>query len=692
LQATRENLARSLLEAADSFLPQQEVATAEYIQKNFYLPPVSGVLHGLYDFFYTPYFLGVAAALDDPEVDEVDLMKASQIGWTYFLIGYIFKFIHFLPRPIMVLFAKEKDGKNFHDEKLKPTVEDNPAIEKLMPVSTSRQSGNRWDHKNFPGGFLKLVASNSPGNVKSTSSVGLAVVEEPDDTSDDVKGQGDAIGLLEERIKRYPGSKMLVGGTPAIKGVSKTEARLAQTDCRVLPIICNGCGKGHVLDFAHISALDIPEGQLPHEIYGRVDPSTAVYSCPHCGEMWDDYQRRENIRNTVFNAIERGDPLCGWVQTKPFAGRAGFLELNELYACMEGTTLAGLVREQLNAEHRARQGDLSMMIKFVNQKQGRAYEYKSDLPDADKLAERAESYPELFVPAGGLVLTAGVDVQHDRVAIVIRAWGRGEESWLVYWGEIFGQVTLPGQGVWIDLAKRLFAPIEHESGAKLRVLAISLDTSDGTATQDAAYAFCRQYQGQGVMAVKGASERANTRDDERREIFSPPRQALDTDHEQKAYKYGLRPYIVGTSRAKDLWIEGRLPLTGAGPGRMHFYDTVRPDYWRQITAEIKAPSRKHHGRKVWQKKAGEANEGTDCETYALHAARSLKTHLLTEADWTTIEGNIRQGALFEPAPVPITPDPDDYPDEPNNPTETPPTGGVVVSGRRSRLRVLSQTR
>ena len=680
--------------AADSFLPQREVATAEYIETEFYLPPVAGVLHGLYDFFYTPYFLGVAAALDDPEVEEVDLMKAAQIGWTYFLIGFIFKFIQFLPRPIMVLFAKEKDGKNFHDEKLKPTVEANAAVNKLMPVTVSRQSGNRWDHKSFPGGFLKLVASNSPGNVKSTSSVGLAVVEEPDDTSDDVKGQGDAIGLLEERIKRYPGAKFLVGGTPAIKGVSKTEARLAQTDCRVLPVICHDCHKGHVLDFAHIKVLDIEEDQLPHEVYGRVDPSTAYYACPHCGSAWDDYQRKENIRNTVFNAVERGDPLCGWVRTKPFSGRAGFLELNELYACMEGTTLAGLVREKLNAQHRAEQGDLSMLIKYVNQKQGRPYEYKSDLPEADKLAERAEDYPELTVPMGGLVLTAGVDVQHDRVAIVIRAWGRGEESWLVYWGEIFGQVILPGQGVWVDLAKLLFAPIPHESGAKLRVLAVSLDTSDGTKTQDAAYAFCRQYQHQGVMAVKGASERANTRDDERREIFSPPRQALDTDREQKAYKYGLRPYIVGTSRAKDLWIEGRLPLEGSGPGRMHFYKAVRADYFRQITAEIKAPSRTHHNRKVWQKKAGEANEGTDCETYALHAARSLKTHLLTEADWSAIDANIRQGALLlEPPPAeqPLAPVPEgEQPD--TTPPETPPNGGVVVSGRRSKLRVLTQRR
>jgi phage terminase large subunit GpA-like protein len=731
-------LARSLLAAAGEFNPPRDIPTAHYLSTEFYLPAESGVLHGLYDFHYTPYFLGVAAALDDPRVSEVDLMKAAQIGWTWFLIGYLFKFIHHLPRPIMILFAKEKDGKNFHDEKLKFGVTANTEVAKLMPVDVSRTSGNRWDHKTFPGGFLKLVASNSPGNVKSTSSVGLSVVEEPDDTSDDVKGQGDAIALLEERGKRYPGSKMLVGGTPAIKGASKTEARLAQTDCRVLPIVCHDCGSAHVLDFEHIKwfeqdeqshfeALDkrdddwlrdnsdlvkdlkrLGKGAVklaqildqPHEIYGRALPDTAYYACPHCGSCWDDYQRKENIRNTVFNAIDAGDPYCGWVPTKPFAGRAGFIELNELYACLPGTSLADIVREKLNAEHQASIGNLSLLIKFVNQKQGRAYEYKSDLPEADKLAERAEDYPELFVPMGGLVITAGVDVQHDRLAVVMRAWGRGEESWLIYWGEIYGEVVLPDQGVWLDLEKLLFAPISHACGAKLRVLATSLDTSDGTITQDAAYAFCRKHQRNGVMAIKGASERGNTRDDERREIFSAPRQGVDTDKEQKASKYGLRPYIVGTSRAKDLWIEGRLPLTGDGPGRMHFYKTVRPDYFRQITAEVKAPSRRHHYRKVWQKKAGQPNEGTDCETYALHAARSLKTHLMREQDWAGLDAQIRQGALFDPpepdqaetGPDPETDGASPEPTTPVEPPNLPPSGGRLVSGRRSAMRVLSQRR
>lgn len=616
--------------------------TAEWISSEFYLPSEAGPLHGLYDFYYTPYFLGVAAALDDPAVQEVDLMKAAQIGWTYFLLGFIFKQVINRPCPIMILFAKEGDGKSLHDEKLVPSALANPAVAKLMDVSTAKKSGNRWNHKSFAGGFLKLVASNSPGNVKSTSAVGLAVVEEPDDTSDDVKGQGDAIGLLEERIKRYPGAKMLVGGTPSLKGLSKTEQRLEQTDCRVLPVVCHECGEAHVLDFQYISWLQADEDAQPHEVYGYALPETAVYACPHCGSTWDDHQRKENVRNTVMTAVERGDPLCGWTPTKPFYGRAGFVELNELYACLPGTTLSGIVREQLAAEKLAESGDLKLLIKFVNQKQGRAYEYRSDLPDADKLAERAEDYAELVVPAGGLVLTLTVDVQHDRLAVIVRAWGRGEESWLVLWTELAAQTGTSDKNdpVWAELDRLLFATYQHVRGYRLRISAASIDTSDGQ-TSDAAYHYVRTRRarlGNKLLAIKG-SQVIDA------EILTAPRKIDLNAKATKASKYGLQVYMVGVNEAKDLLAE-RLKLTGHGPGRMHTYKGVRADYHVQLCGEVKAPSRKHAGKKVWQQKSGAAVEAWDCEGYAIHLARFLRLHLKSPADWDAIEGGLMQADLL----------------------------------------------
>ncbi|PPC77928.1 terminase [Pokkaliibacter plantistimulans] len=609
------------------------------------MPAESGVIHGQYSLDYAPYFYGVAAAIDDPKVKEVVMMKAAQIGWTFFLIGLLFKLVKYAPRPILLLFAKSGDGQSFHNEKLINAIPANPDILELIPVDKSRKGGNRWDFKKFPGGFMKLVGSNSPGNVKSTSSVGLAVVEEPDDTSDDVSGQGDAIGLLEERVKRYPGSKILVGGTPSIKGFSKTEKRMEESDCRELPIRCHECGESHVLNFDNIHALESDEGVPPHEVYGRYLLETAVYGCPHCGSGWDDHQRKENIRKTVYDAMEAGDPYYGWVPTKPFFGKAGFNGLSELYACLPGSSLSDILKERLEAERLLEQGDPSRWIKFVNQKMGQTYEYKSDMPDSDVLRDRATDYPERTVPAGGLVLTMGVDIQHDRVAVILRAWGRGEESWCLYWGELRAETACSDKNdpVWKALDQMLFGVYNSALGVGLRVTACSIDSSDGQ-TNDAVYHYVRTRKNRGVrlMAIKGS----NVLD---AEIVTTPKK-IDMSSTTKAARFGLQVHIVGTNKAKDL-ISERLKLQGAGPGRMHSYKSIRADYYKQITGEVKAPSRTHSGKLLWQRKSGARVEAWDCEVYALHAARVERLHLKRPEQWDALEAELRQGDMFcEPAP------------------------------------------
>lgn len=604
------------------------------------------MLDGLYDFHYTPYFIGVANALDDAAVSEVDLQKAAQIGWTYFLIGYLGKRVDTLPCPIIVLFAKERDGKKFHDEKLVKTIESTPALLERIDVSKARASGNRWDHKSFPGGFLILAASNSPGNLKSTSSVGVVVVEEPDDTATDVRGQGDAISNIEERLKRYPGRKLIVGGTPAVKDISKIEQRVKESDARVLPVRCHDCSEFHVLDWENVSWLSISDDETPHEVYGRAMPETAIYSCPHCGSTWDDYQRQKNVRETVFAAVAAGDRNAGWVPTRPFHGKAGFTDLSELYVCLPGTSLADVVKSFLEAEFLAERGDESKKITFVNQKLGKPYEYSTNTPDAEILKSRGEDYDELTVPRGGLVLTAGIDVQHDRLAVQIWAWGRGEEMWLVYWGELIakGQTSDKTDPVWGDLDQLLFTPRESADGYSLICEASSIDSGDGM-TSDTVYSYVRPRQSKNLMAAKGSSDDYGSR-----EIFAAPRKIdhKKKGHKTKADKHGLQVHIVGTHKAKDLLFsdKGRITLRGNGPGRMHWYRDVRSDFYDQITAEVRVPSKRLRGKMEWQKKAGVRNEGTDCAVLATHAARALRVHTWTEAKWLEREKALKQADLF----------------------------------------------
>lgn len=656
----RANLLSLSAAIKDGLIPQPVPPTAQWTQEYFRLPPEARGTEsdGAYSLQYTPYFYGVFAALDDDAVSEVVMQKAAQIGWTYALIAWLCKNIKWRPSPMVIMFPKEGAAKEFNDEKFEPCVRSTAPIAQLIDVTKSRSSGNRSLFKTFANGFLKLVGSKSISSVKSTPAR-IVVVEEPDDATDNLKEQGNSIRLLWERTKRQRNAKRVLGGTPSVEGLSKVEDHIRLSDQRVLPIVCNGCGGAHVLNWDNVTwtTADDPAYQA-HEVYGAALPETARYACPDCGELWDDYQRRENIRNTVMAAIEEGDPLCGWVPTAPFHGIAGFKELSEIYSCLPGVGLEDLVKDYLAAEYEAGRGDESERIVFVNSKLAKVYAYRGDHVSESDLKERAEAegFQEGTCPAGGLLLTVGIDVQRNpaRVAVVQRAWGRGEESWMIGWQELYAANTTTDKTdrVWDDLERLVFGPVPHESGNAIYASAVSIDSGDGV-TNDAVYDWVRRmnkkYPHVLTMAIKGSNSQQDP------EIFSTPR-LKSIDHKNpkkasKADKYGLKPYIVGVNKAKD-WLSGHMKLTGHGPGRFHICTDVRADYFEQVTGEVKAPHRTIRNRKVWQPKSGRAIEAWDCEVYALHAARGKRIHLLSPKDWDNLEQKLLQSDLFsQPEPI-----------------------------------------
>jgi phage terminase large subunit GpA-like protein len=610
---------------ARAMAPDPELHLDTWAEDNVIVTPPASV-PGPYRLEHTPYARRVLQALSprDP-AKRVVVRAASQMLKTQVFICAALGWISQGNANILALEPTDKLAKRL-SKRIGTAIEACDAVAEKVAKPRSRDSRNTVDCKDFEGGSIYITTAGSSSNLAEIPAR-YVFLDEVDRMPRNVDGEGNAPDLAEARTTSHEGEqKVYIVSTPTIEDHSEIDDQFERGTQEAYHVPCPHCDELHelVLDnFRHHQ----------DEISGIVD--RAWFVCPHCGC---------EIEESHKGSMLRDEPMGGkakWVPTSLGDGETVSLDINAFYAPPGSVNWLGLARQKVRAEEAEKLGNAEPKRVFMNTRVARSYAYASDLPAASDLKDRALDYPEQTIPAGGLLLTAGVDVQHDRLAVVIRAWGRGEESWLVYWGEIYGSTLNPDAGAWTDLDSLLGKRFAHAWGGNLGISAASIDGSDGNRTE-IVNAYVRKRRHRNFMSVKGASEQTG----DRREIFAPPRVVDPGKQNKKPAKFGLQQHIVGTGRAKDLILETRARLVGEGSGRMHAYTSVRADYWDQLTSEVKIPTGPKR-RLAWTKKSGVRNEALDCEVYALHAARSQKTNLLRDGHWDALESRFRQRSLID---------------------------------------------
>jgi phage terminase large subunit GpA-like protein len=115
---------------------------------------------------------------------------------------------------------------------------------------------------------------------------------------------------------------------------------------------------------------------------------------------------------------------------------------------------------------------------FKNGVLGETWVETGEAPDWQRLYERRETWPPGTVPLGGLFLTAGADVQKDRIEVDVWAWGRGLESWLI------DHIVIEGgpehAAAWAALDQLLGRSWRHACGADMQLSRLAIDTGHET--------------------------------------------------------------------------------------------------------------------------------------------------------------------------------------------------------------------
>lgn len=502
-------------------------------------------------------------ACSDPEIQEVVVMAGAQLGKTEAILNIIGYHIDNNPCPILVLQPTLEMAQAFSKDRIAAgLLRSTPVLKDKVKDPRARDSGNTTLHKVFAGGAITIVGANSPAGLASRP-IRIVLCDEVDRYPTSAGSEGDPISLARKRSATFWNRKVIMVSTPTNKGVSRIEDAYGKSDERKYHVPCKHCHHSQVLKWSNVKWEDS-------------QPETAKYLCEECGVLWTEADRVWSIRN--------GE----WIAQKPFKGIAGFA-INGM--CSPWTPLADGVRDFLSVKRNPEQ-----LRVWTNTYLGETWEDAGERIDDFELADRREEMP--YIPDEVIVMTAGIDVQDNRLEMSVIGWGRDDESWVIDHITLYGDPSTPQ--LWTDLDSRLLHQYETESGRLLGIRAASVDS--GGHFTNSVYTFCKKNQGRRIFAIKGVGGDGKA-------IAGKP-------SKNNTVKCPLFP--IGVDTVKDLMFS-RLKIKEAGAGYVHFADTLDDEYFRQLTAE-KAVTRFHRGfkKRVFEKVRAR-NEALDCMVYAIAA-------------------------------------------------------------------------
>jgi phage terminase large subunit GpA-like protein len=599
----------------DGLAPDPALTVSEWADRHRFLSPRASAEPGRYRTDRTPYMRAIMDALSSSDpTRRIVFMKAAQVGATEggnCWIGYV---IHHAPGPMLAVQPTVELAKRFSRQRIDPLIAESPALRERVKPQRSRDAGNTVLSKEFPAGLLVITGANSAVGLRSMPARYL-FLDEVDAYPPSADEEGDPVALAEARTRTFSWrSKIFLTSTPTIQGVSRIEREFEQSDQRRFFVPCPHCGTTQWLKFERLR-------------WDKGKPEGANYLCESCEG------RIEERHKTAMLAAGEWRPTADPASREGSdAGTIGF-HLSALYSPIGWLSWAEIARlwEAAQTSDEAKRS-------FKNGVLGETWIEAGEAPDWQRLYERRESCRPGVVPSGGLFLTAGADVQKDRIEVSVWAWGRGLTSWLIDHIVIDGG---PGRAeTWSKLSELLGQTWPHEHGARLGLAKLAIDTGYETA---AVYAWARQAGFAQVAPIKGVEgfNRAAP-------VVGPS--YVDATEGGKKIRRGARLWTVAVATFKSetyRFLRLSRPaeeIAGgakAPAGFVHLPQGVEAEWVKQLVAEqlVTVTTKRGFQRLEWQK-VRERNEALDCRVYARAAAWIAGADRWTEAMWRSLEQQV----------------------------------------------------
>lgn len=581
----------------EGLTPDPLLTVSEWSDQHRFLSQRASAEPGVWRTDRTPYLREIMDSLSalDP-TEKVVFMKGAQIGGTEAGNNWLGYVIDIAPGPYLMVAPTVEMAKRNSRTRIAPLIDESPRLKEKVRDPRSRDSGNSMLAKEFPGGVVVMCGANSASALRSMPARYL-FLDEVDAYPGDVEGEGDPVALAEARTRTFSRRKIFMVSTPTLANRSRVEREFLASDMRFFEVPCPHCGAYQQLVWENLRWQDD-------------DPGDVRYACRECGALFEEHHKSKMLA------------AGKWVPSNPEGLHRGY-HLSSLYSPVGWMSWKSCVELYIAAQ----KNDEAMRV-FTNTILGLTFADAGEAPDWEDLYNRRETYAIGTVPDPKIgLLTAGVDVQQDRIEMEVIGWGPNLESWSIDYVLISGNTA--EDEVWNELSKRI--RISYPSSCGGRTLPIRMVAIDSGYRTQEVYRWVRGEQQSRVIAIKGREAQAT--------VLGQP-SSVDVTRKGKTWKGGVRVWPVGVAVAKSElygWLRRKQPTNledGYPFGWCHF-PQYPDEYFRQLTAE-QLVSRVVRGYQKWQwEKTRDRNEALDVRVYARAAATALGVDRWDEARWKT---------------------------------------------------------
>lgn len=425
-----EQISQKLIEG---LTPDPTITYFDWAKDHYHLPPGSAY-PGRINFALTPYLIEplINFSWTSP-VREEYWMKGIQIAASTLLDIVICGLVACFPCPLIMYHGSDAMALEYVKIRLEPLFESIPSLRGKIVDGYDRGKSTHG-LKIFPGGTLKFTGGITEKAYRSFSA-GIVLMDDVDSFPRDIgatertKGQGNPIDLSRSRTNARQGKyKMGVSGSPTDTETSLIYEKFQQTDQRYYHVPCPSCGTLQPIDFWRIRFEKNAQDELISE---------PAMECIHCNKLIPESKKFE---------IMQPENGARWIPTKETKDkRVVGRHLSSAYSLI-GYDWVAMVKEFIHASRQQKRGNSRPLRTFYNTKLG--------IPWANEITQKTIKHTELYnnrenwerVPENGIIITAGVDIQAQRIEVLVVAHGEKANAYCLEY-KVIGGNTLIGYGL-----------------------------------------------------------------------------------------------------------------------------------------------------------------------------------------------------------------------------------------------------